>query len=395
MALSVSSATLVALAGFWKLVDLPTFADSLQSWSLVPNWARTVAVVIVPPTELLLGTLCLINLKQRWTYFAIAALVGCFTVVYALHVWFASPPDCACLGKIMLFKSRQSDAYSVVVRNTVLIGLLLAHPLYSVLQSKRKTPFNHNRSLSAECEYRGTDAPTAFTLVELLVSIAIIGSVLLILMPSLYSARESARRMQRQSGLRQAVISFHSYAMDFDDMWPQYTLLPPANTVVRVHGEALELPYFHAYSAWHIILADYLFDGNWDSPALTPRSAHSDPIVTDYWYSASLRAYPDFWNAETRVGPSQWGPTRTSDVTFPSKKVILRDVGPTTYLGGVRYQLVDGLYAGLADGSAVRVAQDKAVKPYPHGEGTWPGSKFAVGLWGMHTVDGVRGLDLR
>lgn len=395
IALSAAAAGLVALAGLWKLIDLPTFTHSLESWTLIPNWTRAIAGATVPPAELLLGSLCLIHYTHRRMYCLLASMVGAFTLIYLLHLWLADTPDCACFGKVLQFENNRIEAMIVVARNILLICAILAVPIFSFLARKNAfralaCPCTKSMQANAEDSTRG-----AFTLIELLVTLAIIGSLALILVPSLYQARESAKRIQRQAGLRQAVVSFHSYAIDFDDMWPQYTFLPPANTVIRANGQAFEFPYFHAYSFWHVALADYLYDGIWDSPALTPRNIHSGGLFSDYWYSASLRAFPEFWNAESRTGPAQWGPTRTTQVTYSSKKVVLRDSGPHSLLDDGRYALTPRYHAGMADGSAVSRDQSQIQDSYPHGEGSWVGSKFSIGLWGMHTIDGVRGQDIR
>ncbi len=395
IALSASAAALVALAGLWKLIDLPTFTHSLESWTLMPKWVRVTAGATIPPAEMLLGSLCLIHITHRRLYCLLASTVGFFTLIYLLHLWLAETPDCACFGKLLHFEYGQNEAVIVVSRNLLLICAILAFPIFSFLAQQsylrsHERPRTKPLHVDAENSTRG-----AFTLIELLVTLAIIGSFALILVPSLYQVRESAKRIQRQSGLRQAVVSFHSYAIDFDDMWPQYTFMPPANTVIRANGQAFEFPYFHAYSFWHVALADYLYDGIWDSPALAPRSIHSGGLFSDYWYSASLRAFPEFWNAESRTGPAQWGPTRTTQVTYSSKKVVLRDSGPHSLLDDGRYALTPRYHAGMADGSAVSRDQSQIQDAYPQGEGSWVGSKFSIGLWGMHTIDGVRGQDIR
>jgi len=60
----------------------------------------------------------------------------------------------------------------------------------------------------------------AFTLVELLVVVAIIGLLAAILFPVFFSAREKARQSTCLSNYHQIGLAIHMYASDFDDATP-------------------------------------------------------------------------------------------------------------------------------------------------------------------------------
>ncbi len=105
-------------------------------------------------------------------------------------------------------------------------------------------PFGR-RSSSLSLRAEGRTTPHGFTLVELLVVVAIIALLLSILLPGLQKAREVARQAVCLSNVRSAATSQHLYAGDFQDqlaMALEYEL--PGGMGEKTFWTGLLLEYF-------------------------------------------------------------------------------------------------------------------------------------------------------
>lgn len=90
----------------------------------------------------------------------------------------------------------------------------------------------------------------AFTLVELLVVVAIIGVLIALLLPAVQAAREAARRMSCSNKLRQLGIAVHNYVDSYNSL-PGYDFGPDSRDpdgwgIARYSTFVAILPYFEA-----------------------------------------------------------------------------------------------------------------------------------------------------
>lgn len=228
----------------------------------------------------------------------------------------------------------------------------------------------------------------AFTIIETLVSIALVATLIGLLLPSLASVRDDASELKALATIGSHAKVMSVYLADNRDAFP--CLVDPRATSATyfIAGEPYTINgYFGQVFVWHFGLSEMYYGSQLLGPLFQRPGRDDDWRVTDYRYSASFLADPGFWNYDDRRGPEQWRGQRAHAVRYPSAKALLADE-----------RIMDGIngHSGviaLVDTSARHVDRSDLTAPFPPGEGEWPGT-WSSGRPAIHTVNGVLGRDI-
>lgn len=268
-------------------------------------------------------------------------------------------------------------------------------PASRILQSSAARP-------SVGCRKHHSYSRPAFTLLELLISLAIIGFLLALLAPALRPARAKADLTKQLSIQHQLLAAISMYTSDAGGYYPYFATPGNPNGPIRVRNFDLAQqgkPYFRAQSAyWPSIVAPRYLSSTADledDMFEDTRRQMQWPdyvIATQYWMSHAFHAAPEYWRGVQPPENLSWlTGTRIEKVRFPSSKTLLLQMtaangpqpGPDPAV-----QYIDTT-VGLVDGSARIVLfppenyQDRTVSR-PFGALAWPS---------LSTRDGIQGRD--
>lgn len=172
----------------------------------------------------------------------------------------------------------------------------------------------------------------AFTLVELLVVIAVIGILVGLLLPAVQSAREAARRMQCQNNLHQIALATHM----FHDT---RRVFPPARYQPRP-GAPTDQACGGSETTWLVRILPYMEQGvaerNWDYSI--PYADHPDEVRGR---PVSTYCCPSRRSVSDAIGSGLVSATTTTFMTLPCGCKI-----PVTAAGSVTVSGALGDYGG-------------------------------------------------
>ena len=385
---------LVFFAGFIKYSELSRFAESLSTWQLIPGHVHGVIAVAVPTVECMLGGLWFLRVRREFVVLATVGMLFAFTAVYVMHWTLVGAPVCECFGALAAFAEMQRSASGLVVRNGILIAMLIVGTLAGGV-SVYRAPSPARSSLTGIS--RTPTQARGFTLVELLVTLAIIAIVVSLLIPHVASVRARAQNLQSTANLRSHVLTVSTYAGDYAESAPFLTDPRATYTVLRGGGEVVTVPFFTLFCSWNVGLADnYLGQNARHESLVVPWAARPWPFVL-YFYGDTCITRPEYWRYESRrADGSQLRSTNLAEVLFPSQKGVIYELGWASGHRPSRDPGRSNVRFGLVDGSAREFRSSEIRSGYVYGS-QMPGQSPPTG-WGsalpvMGTIGGVHGRD--
>ncbi len=374
----------IACAGVCKLVWFDVFAPSVETWTLLPRWSVPVVAFGVPAIEVALGIVWFTGAARARVAAAALALVVVYTGAAVVHYAQNVFPECRCFGR--LFEWRSTGGFHVR-------WLLLNAFLACLLIPKAWEAFGRTKPAFRPPAGTPARARPAFTLIEMLCVIAIVGVLLALAVPLILQTRAHAKASRVLQCLRQHAGVFTLYAADHADAMPVFTNRREAAMIAGGACTGRALRYFEGFNYWHCVLAEKYYTVAEASAVFYVGGRVAPGGQTSYWYSAAFLADPEFWNPSTRTNPSQWNGTRLSSVLFPDRKGLLAQLGVRSPDWKVLERWSGE--AAFTDGSTRTLSAGDLIPGVWTGEGNYDGSFFHIMQPLMHTVDGIRGRDVR
>ena len=166
----------------------------------------------------------------------------------------------------------------------------------------------------------------AFTLVELLVVLAIIAVLTGLLFPVFGAARERSRKATCVSNLRQLYSALSLYVTDHDGLLPPYRSQLDSKRPSNPAGlKAAVNPYLKSNAVW--FCPSDAFAGN-STPQYSDTTGSVDHEFTSYWTSVKWTAWT--LAVEDKL-PSRNPPELSSDTQLLTDNIWLNAVATATY----------------------------------------------------------------
>lgn len=168
-------------------------------------------------------------------------------------------------------------------------------------------------------------ARRAFTLIEVLVTLGVIGVLIAILIPVLAGGRSTAQRTASLANLRSIGQLVHAYTEQYDETYPWAT--------GGINGCGIKmqfLPVWQLYRLWPVAMHEVMPPRELRPLTLSPGARREGPESAcghppSYEYSQSFLARPDTWSGQSDADESLLRGVTLGMVTHPSSKALMWD----------------------------------------------------------------------
>lgn len=180
---------------------------------------------------------------------------------------------------------------------------------------------------------RSRTSNTAFTVVELVVVIAVVSVVVALAIPLVASTRGGAERLVSQSNLRQCAVTISLYADDYGGSLPYLATRPSFHSAFE--GPKHPMSYLRQESWWPMVLLDRLgpnpvevLAGPWVTRSVRDVVIQPGDVVTSGYLMAWGSFYRDsVWTIDRPLGAAKQSAymsnRRIDEVVSPSGKGLL------------------------------------------------------------------------
>lgn len=239
--------------------------------------------------------------------------------------------------------------------------------------------------------------PRAFTLLELMVTVAIIAALSALLLPTVASARMQSRGTQLLVDMQATAHATSMYVHTYGDTFPFAGVAGEPFKPVVVNGVASAQQYLYAHAAFTPNLVRSFLDrraivsfvGTDMAPEQVVALGDAPSPIARFWLTQATATDSSFW---VLGGPSSFSlarATRDTEVRFPSQKVMYHSLqlDPTTGKRAVVQHRFRGAGWAMMDASARTLPRAEDMAP------SFARPWGIVPLRGLATEHGLHGVD--
>lgn len=201
----------------------------------------------------------------------------------------------------------------------------------------------------------GRSGPGAFTMMEVLVSVAVIGILAVLLLPTFSNIRKAGQSAACISNIRQLVAALVSYSVENDGYLP-----PPYQAVASPNAATVFNSYMINGEPWKLVYPYVTSDPNYAAQKIFYCPTNVDPVHgmkkqdwdTNWKYSSYYYFYPfDKVSGSNAYAPLRLGVNTDGVVPILSDMVKKASVIPNFHDG-------KGVNVGFSDGSVLHIRTD-------------------------------------